>query len=80
MAGLRLFELLEDLRPEGQALAVLLEWDGNKYVRSDTEIELNERARTHGYRGDRGYCFFSAETQTWETFSGLHQKVYRREF
>jgi hypothetical protein len=69
------FELLEDLRPGQSAKAVLLRWDGGKYVRSDNHIDLNEFVGTHGDRGDRGYCFYSDESKRWEAASGLFEQV-----
>lgn len=80
MEGIRLFELLEDLRPEGTAHAVLLNWNGRMYVRSKEQIEIAEFARTHGDRGDRGYCYFSPQSHRWESLSGLYQQVAECEF
>jgi hypothetical protein len=78
--GIRQFELLESLQTEGKAAAVLLKWDGETYVRSKETIELHEHVRTHGERGDRGYCFFSSDSNQWESLSGLYQQVPEREF
>lgn len=72
---IKMFELLEDLRPSGTAKAVLLKWDGEKYVRSNQKIELNEFVGTHGDRGDRGYCFYSDDSKRWEAASGLFEQV-----
>ncbi len=77
---IRQFELLESLQPEGNAAAVLLKWDGQKYVPSKEHIELHEHVRTHGERGDRGYCFLSPDSNLWESLSGLYQQVPEREF
>lgn len=80
MEGIKQFELLEDLKPESKAEAVLLKWDGHHYVRSKEKIELHNAVRTHGDRGDRGYCFFSEESNRWELLSGLYQQVTDHEF
>lgn len=80
MLKIRQFELLEDLRPEGQARAVLMRWNGEIYVRSQETIELFDVIRTHGDRGDRGYCFFSADSNRWESLSGLFQQIPGNEF
>ena len=78
MENLRIFELLENLLPEGEASAVLLEWSGKSYIASRKTIELHEFVGTHGNRGDRGYCFFSPQSKRWETVSGLYQQVPAR--
>jgi hypothetical protein len=75
MGKMRQFQLLEDLRPGGSARAILLRWDGAKYVPSDEEIELFEYVGLHGDRGDRGYCCFSDESNHWEAASGLYEQV-----
>ncbi len=80
MESIKQFELLEDLHPEGQAQAVLLKWNGNSYARTQEKIELHDSVRTHGDRGDRGYCFFSSESNRWESLSGLYQQMQDREF
>lgn len=80
MFHIRQFELLEDLRPEGQARAVLMRWNGAAYVRSLERIELFDVIRSHGNEGDRGYCFFSAESNRWESLSGLFQQIPGNEF
>ncbi len=72
---MRQFELLEDLRPGGNAKAVLLTWDGSRYVRSREIIVLHEFVGVHGNRGDRGYCHFSPESERWEAAAGLYQQV-----
>jgi len=77
---IRHFELLQDLRPEGYSMAILLKWDGKDYVRSDEKIELHDAVRSHGNRGDRGFCFFSTDSNRWESLSGLFQKIPDREF
>lgn len=76
--NLQLFELLENLLPEGTAAAVLLKWNGQRYVASNERIELHEFAGTHGDRGDRGYCYLSPHSNKWETVSGLYQQVPTR--
>lgn len=80
MFQIRQFELLEDLRPEGQASAILMRWNGVVYVRSLERIELFDVIRSHGNQGDRGYCFFSAESNRWESLSGLFQQIPGNEF
>lgn len=75
MATLRQFELLEDLKPFGSAKAVLLAWNGTKYVRSNEEIEVFEFVGIHGDRRDRGFARHSPESQLWEAVGGLHEPV-----
>lgn len=75
MNGIRCFELLEDLVPAGTAKAVLLEWNGSRYVRSTENIVIHDFVNSHGDRGDRGYAYQSAESKNWETLSGLFQQV-----
>jgi hypothetical protein len=74
MQGLRRFELLENLEPESVARAVLLVWDGKRYVRSKSVIDLHEFVGIHGLRGDRGFTFLSPESGVWEVASGLSQQ------
>jgi hypothetical protein len=78
--SIKQFELLEDLHPESQAQAVLLKWNGNSYVKTQEKIVLFDSVRNHGERGDRGYCFFSNESNRWESLSGLYQQMPEREF
>lgn len=75
MNGIRCFELLEDLAPEGSANAVLLRWDNGRYVRSNERIVVTDFAKTHGDRGDRGYAFHSPDSGKWEALSGLFQQA-----
>lgn len=75
MTQIRQFELLEDLSPEGEAEAVLLKWNGNKYVRSNETVVICDVVRMHGDRGDRGYAFKSSESGNWEVLGGLYQQV-----
>jgi hypothetical protein len=75
MNGIRCFELIDDLPPEGTAEAVLLQWNGTHYVRSKETISLHDFVLTHGRRGDRGYAFKSEESGCWEALSGLYQQV-----
>lgn len=75
MSGIRCFELLEDLIPAGSAKAVLLEWNGSRYVRSTETIVIHDFVNSHGDRGDRGYAYLSGDSKRWETLSGLFQQV-----
>lgn len=75
MPGIWQFELLENLAPEGEAKAVLLRWNGQKYVRSSEVIMLHDVVRMHGDEGDRGYAFKSTESGNWEVLGGLYQQV-----
>ncbi|MES2790814.1 MAG: hypothetical protein V4719_14475 [Planctomycetota bacterium] len=75
MNGIRCFELLEDLLPNGTAKAVLLVWNGSDYVRSTQTIVIHDFVSSHGDRGDRGYAFQSSESKNWESLSGLFQRV-----
>ncbi|HWA97645.1 MAG TPA: hypothetical protein VG713_04110 [Pirellulales bacterium] len=72
---MRQFELLEALPPGRTARAVLLKWDGHKYVRTAEVIELHDFVGGHGERGDRGYGFYSQESGRWEAASGLYEQV-----
>ena len=74
MQGLRRFELLENLDPGSVAKAVLLSWDGQRYARSKTVIDLHEFVGIHGLRGDRGFALLSDESGKWEAASGLSQQ------
>jgi hypothetical protein len=75
MTTLRQFELLEDLKPFGSARAVLLRWNGDRYVRSNEEIEVFEFVGTHGDRRNRGYARHSDESNRWEAVGGLHETI-----
>jgi hypothetical protein len=75
MNGIRCFELMEDLSPEGTAKAVLLRWNGQRYVRSKDAIEVRDFVHVHGNRGDRGYAIHSEESGYWEALAGLFQQV-----
>lgn len=79
MQTLVLFELLEHLLPLGTASAVLLEWQGQGYVRSKKTILVHDFLGKHGTQGDRGYCFLSAQSTVWEIVGGLHEQVARRD-
>lgn len=79
MQTLVLFELLEHLLPLSQASAVLLEWRGQVYVPSQKTILVHDFLGKHGSRGDRGYCFMSAQSNSWEIVGGLHEQVARRD-
>lgn len=74
MDGIRPFELLSDLPPGGHARAALLEWTGQGYVKSNTEIEVHEFVNQHGRTGDRGYAYRSPESGCWEVLSGLFEQ------
>lgn len=74
MEGLQLFELAEDLSPMGVANAWLLKWNGTSYVRTTKKIELYEFVKQYGHKGDRGYAFFSQESNRWEAMSGLFEQ------
>jgi hypothetical protein len=75
MNTLRHFELLEDLRPFGNARAVLLSWNGQKYVRTNDEIRIFEFVGTHGNRRDRGLTCHSDESRRWEVLGGMQEPV-----
>jgi hypothetical protein len=75
MDGIRCFELMEDLPPEGIAKAVLLRWNGARYVRSKHVIEVRDFVQVHGNRGDRGYGIHSPESGYWEALAGLFQQA-----
>jgi hypothetical protein len=75
MAGIRQFELLENLGAGRSARAVLLKWNGQRYAPSGEKIEIHEFVGTHGDKGDRGYAFFSEESNRWEAVSGLFERV-----
>jgi hypothetical protein len=72
---MRQFELLEDLGAGRSARAALLEWNGRKYVRSRQIVELFDFVGMHGDRGDRGYMFYSPESQRWEAACGQYEQV-----
>jgi hypothetical protein len=71
MHGMRQFELMEDLRANESARAMLLVWNGRRYVRTKEIIEVFDFVGQHGTRGDRGYAFLSPESGCWEVASGL---------
>jgi hypothetical protein len=75
MAGMRQFELLEDLAPGRSARAVILKWDGKNYSRSNQVVQLHDFVGVHGDRGDRGYAFLSEESGQWEAAAGLFEQV-----
>lgn len=73
MNDMRQFELLEDLRPFGMARAVLLRWNGQKYVPTEDQIDVYEFVGTHGERRNRGYARFSDESHRWEAVGGMQE-------
>ena len=75
MQGLKQFELLDDLRPNDTARAVLLSWNGQRYVRSRQAIEVVDFVGQHGHAGDRGYAFQSPDSGLWEAACGLYEQV-----
>ncbi len=75
MNTLRQFELLEDLRPFGSAKAVLLAWNGDKYVRTNEEVQIFEFVGTHGSRRNRGFARQSEESHRWEAVGGMQESV-----
>jgi hypothetical protein len=75
MPGMRHFELLDDLREGDSAPAVLLKWNGRRYIRTDERVQIYDFVGQHGHRGDRGYGFLSGESGLWEVASGLHEQT-----
>jgi hypothetical protein len=75
MNAMRQFELMEDLRPGGSAKAILLKWNGQRYVVTNEQTTVFEFVGTHGHRGDRGYACYSPESERWEATSGLFEQV-----
>jgi hypothetical protein len=76
MQGMRKFELQENLEPNGSAKAVLLKWNGKKYVLSTSEpVVVFDFVGQHGTKRDRGYCFLSDESGQWEAACGLSEPV-----
>ena len=75
MGSMRQFELLEDLNSGRTAQATLLEWNGKNYVRSKQVVTLHDFVGLHGDRGDRGYAFYSPESEKWEVTGGLYEQV-----
>lgn len=73
MSTLRQFELLEDLRPFGRAKAVLLMWNGERYVRTTEEIEVFEFVGAHAERRQRGFARHSDESDKWESVGGMQE-------
>ncbi|MDB5389889.1 MAG: hypothetical protein JWM11_5535 [Planctomycetaceae bacterium] len=73
MNTLRHFELLEDLNPFGNAKATLLKWNGEKYVRTNEEIEIFEFLGTFGVRRNRGLALHSDESKKWEAVGGMQE-------
>ena len=71
MSDLRHFELLEDLRPFESAKAILLRWNGARYITTGEEIQVVDFIGTHGHRKDRGYTRFIPESDKWEAISAL---------
>lgn len=75
MPQIRQFELLEDLKPGQSATAILLSWNGGRYVRTRERIVLFDFVGQYGHRGQRGYGFHSAESGRWEAAGGLRDHV-----
>jgi len=75
MAGIRHFELLEDLGAGRSARAVLLKWNGKRYAPSGEQVQIFEFVGSHGDKGDRGYAFYSEESERWEAVCGLYEQV-----
>jgi hypothetical protein len=76
MQGMRKFELQENLEPNGSAKAVLLKWNGSRYVPSPSEpVVVYDFVGQHGIRRDRGYCFLCEESGQWEAACGLSEQV-----
>lgn len=73
MDGMRQFELIDNLEAYGTARAVLMKFNGSTYVRSAEQITVQDFIGSHGDRGDRGYTFFSTESNRWEVAAGLFQ-------
>lgn len=78
MHDLRIFQLMDSLEAGRQAPAVLLAWDGVRYMPSETAIELFDFVGQHGQRGDRGYCALSPQSGLWEVVSGLYSQDARQ--
>ena len=74
MNDMQQFELLQDLRPNGSAKAVLLRWDGSKYVRSKEVVELFEFVGLYGFRGHRCYARLSPDSGRWEAVGGMQER------
>lgn len=75
MHAIRQFELMEDLEPGSAARAMLLRWNGKKYIYTSEQVEIHDFVGTHGSRGDRGYGMHSAESGKWESVGGLYQQT-----
>lgn len=75
MPQMRQFELLENLKPGESAQAVLLGWNGGRYVPTQDRVVVFDFVGQHGARGDRGYGFYSPESGRWEVASGLNEQV-----
>lgn len=75
MNGIRSFELLEDLSPGGSAKAILLKWNGSRYVHSREKVTVYDYVQSHGDSGDRGFAFLSDESGLWHVLSGLYQQA-----
>lgn len=73
--GMRQFELLDDLREGDSAPAVLLSWNGKRYIRTEEKVQVHDFVGQRGHRGDRGYAFLSTESGKWEVASGLHEQA-----
>jgi hypothetical protein len=75
IAGLQIFELADDLASGGVASARLLRWNGLKYIPSDLIVLVHDRVGNHGIAHERGYCIFSAESESWEVVCGLQNQA-----
>ncbi|HEY4309254.1 MAG TPA: hypothetical protein VGN12_07360 [Pirellulales bacterium] len=72
MSGIRIFELLEELIADSSARARLLRWSGREYSSASLlTVTVHDFVGEHGVRGDRGYCFFSEDSQRWEVLGTL---------
>jgi hypothetical protein len=78
MPELKQFELLDELRPNETAQAVLLQWNGQRYERTRKVVELADFVGQHGHIGDRGYAFHSPESGRWEVAFGLNEESMMR--
>jgi hypothetical protein len=72
MAGIKIFELLEELVPGGCARARMLNWNGREYVPSTfASLKVHDFVGEHGIVGDRGYCYMSEDSNRWEVLGTM---------